>query len=57
MTPEQLRKKIAALDLSQVSAAIIFGINARTMRRYCSGEAEIPQWMPLALVGISVEKP
>ena len=42
MTPRQFRKAIARLDLSQVAAANIVKVVPRTIRRYASGEGNIP---------------
>ncbi len=42
MTPRQFRKAIARLDLSQAAAAKILKVVPRTIRRYASGESNIP---------------
>lgn len=42
MTPEQYRTSIAALGLTQVSAAYLFGVDARTSRRWALGERPVP---------------
>ncbi len=42
MTPEEYRETLAALELSQLGAARLLGVNDRTARRWALGEAEIP---------------
>ena len=42
MTPATYRANLARLGLSQVGAARFLGIDARTSRRYASGERPIP---------------
>lgn len=42
MTPNQYRKAIDQLELSQVGAAKVLGVDARTSRRWALGEASIP---------------
>ena len=49
MTAEEFRAAIAALDLSQVGAAKLFGVNDRTARRWASGDQDIPIAVALAL--------
>ena len=49
MTAQQFRDALAALDLTQVGAADLFGVNERTARRWASGEQDIPQPVALAL--------
>jgi hypothetical protein len=56
MTVPELRTALAALGLSQVRAALVLGINSRTMRRYCLGQSVIPEWLPLALRGIKCKQ-
>jgi len=42
MTPDQYRDAIARLDLSQVAAARLLGVDERTSRRWASGERDVP---------------
>lgn len=49
MTPAEYRDALAALALSQVRAAALFGVDARTSRRWALGEAAVPRMVALAL--------
>lgn len=49
MTPTDYREAIAALALSQVRAAALFGVDARTSRRWALGEAAVPRMVALIL--------
>jgi DNA-binding transcriptional regulator YiaG len=42
MTPDQYRSAIEKLGLSQIAAARLLGVDARTSRRWASGERDIP---------------
>jgi DNA-binding transcriptional regulator YiaG len=42
MTPDEYRTIIERLGLSQVAAAHLLGVDARTSRRWASGERDIP---------------
>ena len=42
MTADQYRNALAALDLSQVGAARLLGVDERTSRRWANGERDIP---------------
>lgn len=42
MTAEGFRDLIGRLGLSQVASAALLGVDARTARRYASGETVIP---------------
>jgi len=42
MTPDEFREIIRKLGLSQIAAARLLGVNARTSRRWASGERDIP---------------
>jgi DNA-binding transcriptional regulator YiaG len=42
MTPNQYRAAIETLGLSQVAAAKLLGVDARTSRRWASGERDVP---------------
>jgi hypothetical protein len=50
MTPDQYRIAIAALGLSQVSAAKLFDAGPRTSRRWASGESPVPRSVEIALL-------
>ena len=61
MTPAEYRDALAALSLSQVRAASLFGVDARTSRRWALGEAAVPRMVALVLRlmlrhGVSVEQ-
>ena len=49
MTPDQYRAALAALALSQVRAAALFGVDARTSRRWALGEKPVPRMVALVL--------
>jgi hypothetical protein len=49
MTKDDYRTALAALGLSQVAAAKVLGIAARTSRAYALGERPVPQPVALAL--------
>lgn len=49
MTPEEYKAALAALDLSQVGAAKLLGVDERTSRRWALGERAIPGSVSLAL--------
>jgi DNA-binding transcriptional regulator YiaG len=42
MSPDQYREAIEKLGLSQIAAAHLLGVDARTSRRWASGERDIP---------------
>lgn len=42
MTSDQYRDALAALDLSQVGAARLLGVDERTSRRWANGERDVP---------------
>ena len=47
MTSEQLRAELAGLGISQVGFAGLTRTNARTVRRWTSGEQDVPPWVPV----------
>jgi len=53
MNAKQYRDALAKLDLSQAAAGEIFGVGARTSRRWALNEARIPplvgMWLQLML--------
>lgn len=49
MTAPEFRAALAALNLSQVGAAKLFGVNDRTARRWASGDQEVPRVVALCL--------
>ena len=60
MTHAEYRDALAALSLSQVRAASLFGVDARTSRRWALGEKPVPRVVALVLRlmlrhGVSVE--
>ena len=42
MTSDEYRETIEKLGLSQIAAARLLGVDARTSRRWASGERDIP---------------
>lgn len=42
MTPDEYRTALESLDLSQVGAARLLGVDERTSRRWAIGERPIP---------------
>lgn len=42
MTSDQYRNAIETLGMSQVAAAKLLGVDARTSRRWASGERDVP---------------
>lgn len=42
MTPDEYREVIGKLGLSQVAAAELLGVDARTSRRWANGERDVP---------------
>lgn len=52
MTAAQLKRLLDKGGLSQRAAAKEIGVNERTMRKYVSGELDIPRTVELALYWI-----
>ena len=46
---DRIRAKLATLGLSQRGAARLLGIDEREMRRYCAGQAYVPDIVWYAL--------
>lgn len=42
MSPDEYRSTIEKLGLSQIAAAKLLGVDARTSRRWASGERDVP---------------
>jgi transcriptional regulator with XRE-family HTH domain len=53
MTPTDLRKFLDEQELTQVRLAMRLEIDPRTVRRYVSGESEIPKVVELACLGLA----
>jgi DNA-binding transcriptional regulator YiaG len=49
MTPTELRAALSGLGHSQVSFAKLIGASDRTVRRWATGEQNVPAWVPLLL--------
>lgn len=49
MTAEELTAMLDKAQWSQLAIAKEIGVNPRTMRRYCSGEAKIPRLVEVAV--------
>lgn len=49
MTPAEYRAALNALGLSQGRAALLFGVDPRTSRRWALGEAAVPRMVALVL--------
>ena len=43
MTANQFRSALSRLELSQLGAARLFGVNGRTVRRWALGEISVPE--------------
>lgn len=43
MTPAEYSEAIAKLELSQIAAARLLGVDGRTSRRWVSGERDVPE--------------
>lgn len=54
---DRLRAMLDSAGLSQRGAAKALGINERTMRRYCSGDAAVPRVIVLALERLRDTRP
>jgi hypothetical protein len=53
MTPTGLRRFLEEQELTQVALAMLLEIDPRTVRRYVSGESEIPRVIELACRGLA----
>jgi DNA-binding transcriptional regulator YiaG len=49
MTAGDFRAALARLNYGQRGFAEYVGANERTVRRWASGEQDIPQWVPVIL--------
>jgi plasmid maintenance system antidote protein VapI len=49
MTPRQYRAALDALELTQVRAAELLGVQPRSSRRWISGKVPVPQSVALTL--------
>lgn len=49
MTPDRFRAALAALKLSQLGTARLFRQNGRTVRRWASGDQDVPAAVSIAL--------
>ena len=49
MNAKQYREALAQLDLTQAAAGEMFGVNARTSRRWALGGASVPPLVELLL--------
>lgn len=56
MTPTQLRRFLEEQELTQLALAMALEIDPRTVRRYVSGESEIPRVIELACRGLTTLK-
>jgi hypothetical protein len=52
VTARQLKKMLRALGVSQRATARVLEISERQMRRYCAGDAKIPQAIEFAMLWI-----
>ena len=57
MTPSGLRHFLEKEGLTQLKLAMLLEIDPRTVRRYVSGESEIPRVVELACLGLASLKP
>jgi transcriptional regulator with XRE-family HTH domain len=49
MDHKKYRKALAQLDLTQAAAGEMFGVGARTSRRWASGDAKVPPTVAMLL--------
>ena len=56
MTPDAFRAELTRLGLSQVQAARFLSVDPRTLRRWASGEIEIPGSVALLLPRLKPEE-
>ncbi len=49
MSPQQFRRVLRRLRLSQMEAARRLGVNERTVRRWVAGDSRIPESVALLL--------
>ena len=49
MDNKQYRKALATLDLTQAAAGEMFGVGARTSRRWVQGRAKVPPMVAMLL--------
>ena len=49
MSPQQFRRVLRLLRLSQMEAARRLGVNERTVRRWVAGDSRIPESVALLL--------
>lgn len=45
ITPDQLRRALRYLDITQRGFAVYTGANERTVRRWCDGDLDVPPWV------------
>ena len=55
MTPDELKAARAALGLTQVGLAAVFGVHKDTVARWEQGRYPVPHWLHVALR--SLQKP
>jgi DNA-binding transcriptional regulator YiaG len=48
-SPDELRKALDQMGLSQVRAACLFGVNDRTVRRWIKGDQPVPRLVEIVL--------
>jgi len=53
MTPKELRRFLEQEGLTQVGLSRLLEIDPRTVRRYVSGESEVPKLVELACLGLA----
>jgi transcriptional regulator with XRE-family HTH domain len=49
LTPEELKLRMAELDVTLVTMASAFGYTRQQVSRWLNGRAPIPSWVPYAL--------
>jgi hypothetical protein len=55
MTPDLLRAELDRLGITQRALSVMIDANYRTVRRWCSGDMDIPKAVMLLLEGLDPE--
>jgi plasmid maintenance system antidote protein VapI len=56
MTPDQLRTELTRLGLTQAGAARFLKVDERTIRRWATGDKEVPEAVALLLPRLSPDE-
>ena len=53
MTPAEFRAELARLGIRRGWLAERWGVHRDTLRRWCQDGADVPAWVPDALIGLA----